>query len=508
MNFNKKIKSLTELESIASSQKKFGKKIILCHGTFDLLHVGHVRHFQQAKKIGNILIVTITADKFVIKGPDRPYFSEILRAEMIASLMNVDYVGIVNDTSALPSIDAIKPNVYVKGSDYKNTTEDITGKIKNEINAVKNNGGKIFFTDDIVFSSSTLLNRHFKTNNDELEKVLNIVKKKGGFSYLEKQIEQISNKKILFIGETIIDEYLYVDSLGKASKESIIAQLYHSKEIFFGGVVAAAKHSSGFCKEVRIITTCGSNDSYGELIKKSLPKNIKLISENLSNKPTTRKQRVVDRSYLRKESEIYIMDDTPLSEMEEKKVLNHLNKNLKWADVVIITDFGHGLMTSNIIKKIVKDAKFLSVNVQTNSSNRGYNLFTKYPKADFLCIDEPEMRLATQQKFAPVVQILKYIKKLISCDHYIVTHGKHGCYVKDKKNKIDVVPALVTKVIDSVGAGDAFLAITSPFVASGLPMKEVGLLGNIAGAIKVNIIGHRFSVDKITFMKYLKTLLK
>ncbi len=489
-------------------KKKNGKKIILCHGTFDLLHIGHVRHFQQAKKKGDILIVTITADKFVIKGPDRPYFSEMLRAEMIASLMNIDYVGIVNDTTALPSIKAIKPNIYVKGSDYKNTSNDLTGKIKNEINAVKMNGGKLFFTDDIVFSSSTLLNKHFRANDEKLEKILDIVKKKGGFSYIKKQIDQISNKKILFVGETIIDEYLYVDSLGKASKESIIAQLYHSREIFFGGVIAAAKHTAGFCKDVRIITTCGSDDSYAKLVKKSLPKNIHLISENLSNKPTTRKQRFVDRSYLRKESEIYIMDDSPLSEKEEKKVLNHLDENLKWADVVIVTDFGHGLMTSKIIKKVVKNAKFLSVNVQTNSSNRGYNLFTKYPKANFLCIDEPEIRLATQQKFAPVGQILKYIQNLISCEHFIVTHGKHGCYVRDKKNKIDVVPALVTKVIDSVGAGDAFLAITSPFVASGLPIREVGLLGNIAGAIKVNIIGHRFSVDKITFMKYLETLLR
>lgn len=508
MIFQKKIKTLEELKKISEEKKKIGKKITLCHGTFDLLHIGHVRHFQQAKRTGDILIVTITADKFVVKGPERPYFTQNLRVEMIASLMNIDYVGIVNDFSALPSIESIKPNVYVKGSDYKNQDDDITGKIKHEIKLVKKNGGKLFISDDIVFSSSNLLNKHFSSKDEKLEKLLVNIKKKGGFSYLKKKIDEIHSKKILFIGETIIDEYVYVDSLGKASKESIIAQHFNSNEIFAGGVIAAAKHTAAFCKNVRIITTLGSNDNYKDFIKNSIPSNIKLISENLINKPTTRKQRFVDRQYLRKMSEVYFMDDSPLHEDEEKKMINHLEKNLDWADVVIITDFGHGLMTTNIIKKIVKNAKFLAVNVQTNSSNRGYNLFTKYNKANFLCIDEPELRLASQQKFAPVDQILKHVEKLIKCKHFIVTHGKYGCYVKDYKNTINIVPALSTNVIDSVGAGDAFLSITSPFVASGLPMSEVGILGNIAGAIKVNIIGHRFSVDKVTFMKYLKTLLK
>ncbi len=508
MIFQKKIKKLKELKQISEEKKKNGKKIILCHGTFDLLHIGHVRHFQQAKKTGDILIVTITADKFVVKGPNRPYFTENLRAEMIASLINIDYVAIVNDFTALPSIESIKPNIYAKGPDYKNQDDDITGKIKSEIKLVKKNKGEIFITDDIEFSSSNLLNKHFNSTNEKLVKLLKIIKKKGGFNYLEKKINEISSKKILFIGETIIDEYVYVDSLGKASKESIIAQHFNSNETFAGGVVAAAKHTADFCKNVRILTTFGSKDNYKDFVSSSLPSNVKLISEILINKPTTRKQRFVDRQYLRKMSEVYFMDDTPLLDNEENKIINHLEKNLNWADIVVITDFGHGMMTTNIIKKIIKSSKFLSVNVQTNSSNRGYNLFTKYNKANFLCIDEPELRLASQQKFAPVEHILKHIDKLIKCKHFIVTHGKYGCYVKDKNNIINIVPALSTNVVDSVGAGDAFLAITSPFVACGLPMSEVGILGNIAGAIKVNIIGHRFSVDKITFMKYLKTLLK
>tara|TARA_X000000950_G_scaffold171985_1_gene209519 strand:+ start:20275 stop:21801 length:1527 start_codon:yes stop_codon:yes gene_type:complete len=508
MNFQKKIKTLNELKQISKEKKKDGKKITLCHGTFDLLHIGHVRHFQQAKKTGDILIVTITADQFVVKGPDRPYFTENLRAEMIASLTYIDYVAIIEDFTAIPSIESIKPNFYVKGSDYKNQDEDMTGKIKNEVECVKKNSGKLIITEDIIFSSSNLINKHFRSADEELEKLLDNVKKKGGFTYFEEKIEDIYSKKILFIGETIIDEYVYVDSLGKASKESIIAQHFNTNEIFAGGVIAAAKHTANFCKNVRILTTFGSNDNYLDFVKKSVPKNIKLIYEKLKNKPTTRKQRFVDRSYLRKMSEIYYMDDSPLKNDEENQFISHLEKNLKWADVVIVTDFGHGLMNTQIIEKIEENAKFLSVNVQTNSSNRGYNLFTKYQKANFLCIDEPELRLATQQKFAPVNEILKHIEELIDCKHFIVTHGKYGCIVKDNNNFINKVPALVTNIIDSVGAGDAFLAITSPFVASGLPMSEVGILGNIAGAIKVNIIGHRFSVDKITFMKYLKTLLK
>ena len=156
-----KIKSLDILEDESKQFVKEGKSVVLCHGTFDLIHTGHIRHLQEAKRQGDILFVTITADKYVNKGPDRPVFSEILRAENLSALSCVDYVGIIDSQTAEEPILRIKPRVYVKGNEYKNAADDVTGKITKEKQLVEKFNGEIYFTNDITFSSSNLINEHF-----------------------------------------------------------------------------------------------------------------------------------------------------------------------------------------------------------------------------------------------------------------------------------------------------------------------------------------------------------
>src|SRR5262245_63288502 len=106
-----------------------GQVVVQAHGTFDLLHIGHVRHLQAARELGDVLVVTVTADRFVNKGPGRPAFTETLRAEMLASLQYVDLVAINPEPDAVGAIAAIKPDVYVKGQDNENAETDVTGKI-------------------------------------------------------------------------------------------------------------------------------------------------------------------------------------------------------------------------------------------------------------------------------------------------------------------------------------------------------------------------------------------
>ena len=112
---DQKITSLSELEKISKKYKEAGMSIVLCHGTFDLIHLGHIRYFQQAKKEGDVLIVTFTADEFCRKGPDRPIFSEDLRAESLAALEIIDHVAMCPYPTAIEAIKIVKPNVYAKG---------------------------------------------------------------------------------------------------------------------------------------------------------------------------------------------------------------------------------------------------------------------------------------------------------------------------------------------------------------------------------------------------------
>src|SRR5271157_1015186 len=169
---NAKIKTIDELGQISAELKSKGLKVVHCHGVFDLLHPGHIRHLASAKKEGDVLIVTITADKFVRRGPGRPIFNEALRAETLASLSSVDYVGIDHSFTAVDAIKKIRPDVYVKGQEYEKKEKDVTGKITDEEDAVKSVGGRIAFTYDITFSSSKLINDYLDVFPPETKQYL------------------------------------------------------------------------------------------------------------------------------------------------------------------------------------------------------------------------------------------------------------------------------------------------------------------------------------------------
>ena len=207
-----KILPLKTLAKKIELYKLKGKKIVHCHGVFDLLHVGHIKHFKEAKKLGDILIVTITADSFVHKGPGRPAFNEDNRTESISSLDCVDFVAINNSSTAIPAIRDLKPNFYCKGPDYKFQKNDITNEIKNEIKEVKKYDGKIIITKTPQFSSSKLINSSTDFYSVKQKAILNKVKKNFSFTEIKNIIEKFKKIKILIIGETIIDQYFFCEA--------------------------------------------------------------------------------------------------------------------------------------------------------------------------------------------------------------------------------------------------------------------------------------------------------
>jgi len=140
-----KMSDLAELKTIIRKHQSSGKKVVLCHGVFDLVHFGHISHFLTAKKHGDVLVVSITDDRYVNKGPGRPVFNSNVRAQYLSNIQCVDYVVINNSKTATNVIKSLKPKFYCKGKDYKNFEDDITGEIKNELKALKKIKGNIFF---------------------------------------------------------------------------------------------------------------------------------------------------------------------------------------------------------------------------------------------------------------------------------------------------------------------------------------------------------------------------
>lgn len=504
-----KVRSLGEAAAFAEAARRDGRRVVLAHGVFDLLHLGHVRHLEEARSHGDALIVTLTADAYVNKGPGRPVFSEQLRAQMVAALEHVDMVAVNHAPTAVNVLTAVRPDVYVKGPDYADAAEDITGGIVDERLAVEAHGGRIVFTDDITFSSSSLINKHLGVYDEDLHAYLETAREANLLPELIRHLEAVRDHKVLIVGDTIVDEYRYVLPMGKSPKENMIATLFRSQEIFAGGVIAAANHIAAFCREVEILTCLGDDPGHEEMIRASLKPNVSLSVVRRPGKPTTCKTRFVETGYMRKLFEVYEMDDSPLTESEEAALCNLIAGRAGDCDLTVVTDFGHGMITPAVIDSLTRHSRFLAVNAQTNSANQGYNLITRYPKADYVCIDAPEARLALADKFTDIALLAsEKLPARVSCDRLVITQGKLGCVCHDRAVGTHRIPAFTNMVVDTVGAGDAFFAVTAPLVAAGVPMDQVGFIGNAAGAIKVGIVGHRRAVEKVPLVKLLTAILK
>ncbi|WP_051244944.1 PfkB family carbohydrate kinase [Thalassobaculum salexigens] len=504
-----KINTLEDIGKAVEMARAEGRRVVLAHGVFDILHIGHIRHLEEARSHGDLLVVSVTPDRFVNKGPGRPVFGELVRAEMLAALSFVDHVGLNVGPTAEPAIQAIKPDVYVKGSDYADMASDVTGKIVDERRAVERFGGKVVFTDDVTHSSSSLINRFFNPFEPHVRQFVEGLRARDEQQEILDLIDRVETMRILVVGDAIIDEYRYVTPMGRAPKENLVTVLNQSSEVFAGGVFATANHVSTFCRQVDVLTVFGAQDSYREFVEGKLNPNVGLIGLERSDAPTTRKSRYIDAASVRKLFETYHMVDKPVADDVEQQINGRLAEIAGGYDVVIVNDFGHGMIKPSTIDMLTRHARFLAVNTQTNSANYGFNLITKYPRPDYICIDALEARLAIGDQHGSVEDLITRGLALQQPKSKIaVTHGRIGCQVYAPDEATTQIPAFADRVADTMGAGDAFLAITAPLVAAGGRMRTVGFLGNIAGAIQVGIVGHRTSVDKVMMIKAVISMLK
>lgn len=503
-----KIKDLDDLAAHLQALKMEGKRIVHSHGVFDLLHLGHIRHFEEAKRMGDVLVVTVTPDQYVNKGPHRPAFPQDVRAEVIASLGMVDFVAVNRWPMSVETIKMLRPDIYAKGPDYKVASLDITGGIVPEAEAVKAVGGEIRFTDDITFSSSNLLNRHMSSLSPEVNEFLKQFRQKHTSDEVIQQLEGLRGLKVLVLGEAILDEYIYCNALGKSSKEPIIAMQYISKETYAGGALAIANHVADFCDDVRLLTYIGTENPQKEFMTERLKPNVRPVFVDKSNSPTIVKRRFVEKYVVTKLLEIYEINDAPLAEQEDALLCKQLEKDLAEVDVVIAADFGHGLISERAIQLLSKKAKFLAVNTQINAGNMGYHAISRYKRADYVCIHEGEIRLDQRSRTGDLQALVQDLSVRMDCPTIMCTRGKHGSLMYRKSEGFSECPALAGKVVDRIGAGDAVLSLTSLCAAAKLPVDVIGFVGNLAGAQSVAVIGNSASIGRVPLLKSVESLLK
>jgi len=488
-------------------REKKGVKVVQCHGVFDLMHIGHIRHFQEARKIGDVLVVTVTPDRFVNKGPHRPVFTESLRAEAIASLDCVDYVAINKWPTAVEALTLLKPDFYAKGSDYRDAASDHTGGIAHERLAVEAGGGKLVFTDEITFSSSTLLNRHMPVFSTEVSEYLDGFRRKHPIDEVTGLLKNASTLKALVVGEAIIDEYQYCETLGKSGKEPILAAQFIRGEKFAGGSVAVANHVASFAGSTSLLTMLGSVDSHEDFIREKLAPGVDPAFLTMQGSPTIIKRRFIETYPFQKLFEVYIMDEDAGTQ-NTGELCRRLEQILPSFDVVIVADYGHGMLGPEAIAVLCEKSRCLAVNAQLNAGNHGFNTVSKYKRADFISLSEKEIRLETRNPSGDLQEIVERVAGELSCPRVLVTRGAKGNLCYSRSEGFFNIPGLAIQTVDRVGAGDAVFAVGSLCAALDAPMEMIGLIGNAVGIEAVGIIGNQRFIERAPLIKHLEALLK
>lgn len=508
MHTARKVTSLEELASMTHAARAAGRRVVHCHGVFDLLHVGHIKHLEEARRLGDMLVVTITPDHLVNKGPHRPVFTEQLRAEALAALACVDGVAVNRWLTAVDTIRMLKPDLYVKGTSQDAGPRDHTGAIDDEEAAVLEVGGKLHLTDTETFSATSLINRYTDVFSPEVRLFLEQFRNRYSEEDVLEWLRKIRPLRILTIGETIIDEYSFCHVMNKANKDPILAAKFLYTERYLGGILAINNHLSGFCDRVTCLTALGARREEEAFIREGSPANVDLHYIEKSDSPTILKRRYIEEYLSTKLMEIDVMNDDPLSQADEARFLEKLQALLPAHDVVIVSDYGHGLLTEKIIALLCEKAPFLALSAQVNPGNYGFNLVSKYSNADFVVIDEPEARLEMKKKQIDIENIVPALTTQLKCKYFLLTRGQKGTvgYTPDAAHSY--TPVFSSKVVDRIGAGDACLALSAPCAALGAPVDLLGFVGNVAGAAACAIIGNKSYLDPVNYFRNVSSLMR
>ncbi|MDP6466994.1 MAG: PfkB family carbohydrate kinase [Pirellulaceae bacterium] len=503
-----KVKSLNELaDLLAELRTTDGDKppvVVHCHGVFDLLHIGHIRYLQKARELGDLLIVTATPDRHVNKGPHRPAFNEKHRLDSLAALDCVDYVAVNEWPTAAETLRLLKPDIYAKGAEFR---DHGTPELRGEEAVVQELGGRVEFIDEVRSSSSHLINQYLSQFDETTDEYLRDFRSRHSLSEVIDWVEKARGLRILVVGEAIIDEYYSCSAIGQSAKAPILAARYESHERFAGGAMAVANHLASFCDGVDLLSMIGDMGSEETWLRSQLNTNVHADFVTKGNSPTIVKRRYLESYFQLPMFAINFLNDDPLSATEQSDACRRL-KDVDQYDVVIVTDYGHQMMAPGVIETLGNGAKFLAVNTQSNAANKGFHTISKYSRADYVSLSELELQLECRSRNGELSQMLMDVGQRLYASTIAVTLGKLGCLCYNRRAGFHQAPALATKVVDRVGAGDAFFGFTSLYAALDAPLEILAFLGNVAGAEAVAVVGNKQTMDSLLLKRHIESLFK
>ena len=307
-------------------------------------------------------------------GPHRPAFPEELRAAALAALECVDHVAVNQWPTAVETLRQLRPNLYAKGAEYRDRR---TPEILAEEEAVRAIGAEIAFIEDFTASSSHLVNQYLSLYSPETQKYLADLGQRYRADDILRFLRKARDLKVLVVGEAIIDEYYYCQTLAKSSKAPILAMQYVNHERFAGGSLAIANHLAAFCGEVGLLSMLGEQQSEEDWIRKQLYANVDAVFVRKKDSPTIVKRRYRESYFGQPVFEVYEMNDAPLCDADDERVCARLRERLRGYDLVVVAGYGHSMLMPRAIDILCSDARVLTVNTKAKGGNVGFHTISK-----------------------------------------------------------------------------------------------------------------------------------
>ena len=479
-DYRQKIKTIEELGRAIGPRPR-QKTVIMCHGMFDIVHPGHLRHLAYAKDRADILIASLTADEHGTKGALRPYVPQELRAANLAALELVDYVIIDPHPTPIAHIQYLQPDYFAKGYEY--FAEGVPPRTQEEIDALESYGGEMVFTPgDVVYSSSALIEA--APPKLGLEKLLALMESEGlQFEDLRHALRDSAGARVHVVGDTIVDAYSYCGVLGATTKSPTFSVRHERTDTFAGGAAVVAKHVKAAGATVVFSTVLG-DDGLKDFVLKDLDAAGVTCRPFIDRtRPTTHKERFVAGGY--KLLQVDRVDNRPVSE----RGLTFLRENLGTVDahVVIFSDFRHGIFNRQTIARLRQALPVDALKVADSQVSNRWGNILDFTEFDLLTPNEREARFALADQDSVVRPLALELFKRAGCRHLILKLGERGVLGYRTPGvwprEFFTVDSFVDRVTDPIGAGDALLAYASLSLWATRNIVIASILGSIAAAI-------------------------
>ncbi|MEZ6188465.1 MAG: PfkB family carbohydrate kinase, partial [Planctomycetota bacterium] len=441
----------------------------------------------------------------------RPVFSDEQRAYQLAHLGIVDYVVVVPHPYAVEAIDVVRPNVYCKGTEYAKPKDETDRRIDDDVRAVAAHGGEVRFVGAPLHSSTRLISAHLDALDPDVREYLDRFPVNAAGQRLDAILAQIRQLKVLVVGDLIVDRYSYCRVQGLTSKARVLSVRPVHDEDYLGGSLAIARAVASWGCPTRLIALAGREAYLDAALKPLADESLTLDLLRDRDYPTILKQRYVERPGKRKDLikhfAVNRLHDRP-SEGLKAKLLHRLKSALEDCDLVVLCDYGHGMIDPDVQRLLEDQAPYLALNCQTNSYNYGFNLITKYRRCDLLSLDEKELCLAYGQRGVSEFELLGRLGEQLQAQQGWLTLGSSGSVVWTKGGETHACPAMTKVTVDTVGAGDAFFSAAALCGRVGAEVELTSVLANVAGAIAANVVGNAEPVRQEVVVKNARYLLK